>query len=197
MFSQDNELRAYNHAKACKAMLGQKGALRQMLKLHDYIDSCPSRLDEIKLKPSNVLRSPIMNMTHVAMCLSDPNTCTTFPTTNKPLGRRPTSLVHGVNDFKDLNLKLYMHLLDTHACIFWVGSSQLPAWRAHVTESLIHRCIFSTTIYKQEQNKMKNSSRLKDWHLHFINLTAALILGILIGVQQQNLQNPSKSPELQ
>lgn len=43
---------------------------------------------------------------------------------------------------------------------------------------------------------MKNSSRQKDWHLDFINLTDVLIPSNLIGAQQLNSQYSGKMPEL-
>lgn len=72
------------------------------------------RQKTITLKPSHILRSPTVAapMTPAVMCVSNPCRCATLHMANKPLGRLPTSQVHGVNA---RDLKLYMHPVDTHA----------------------------------------------------------------------------------
>lgn len=137
----------------------------------------------IKPYPSQVLWSLYSASTHAEKCVSNLCICTIFHRPNKPLGRLPTPEVHRVNMSV---LKLYM---DTRGHHILSKKHTLPTWGFNelLQQSLIFRCTFSTATtcsYVTRRERMKKSGRQKDWHLHFINLTDALILSNLIGVQQ-------------
>lgn len=130
----------------------------------------------IRLKPSYVLWSPIAPVTHTVMCVSNLCTRTKFHTTNKPLGRRPTSQVHRVNA-RDLNL--YMHRVDTHSYHILSRKHSIINMKhewVHVMESLISSCSFSlTTTYAKQQHRKWETAAARKTDI-YISLTLLALL---------------------